>query len=275
MIGELLILYNTLFNYFLLKFTQEITGLYVKRRRLLFSAFFSGLVSSIFYHSFLGAVASFLLLIGLAFSFRIETIIKQGTVLLAATFFLGGLLTSLLPFLLRQTDLIFFIFCSSIAVLSLTFIHSKWRNMTKERVQQSFLVDCELQLFQKTYSLKGFIDTGNECVEPLSGKPVHFLSYQAVAEDLPEEFKDGLLAWDDKNPYQLTMFPDFVHPKIRVLTLSTVQKETSIALAFRFDRLILYGNTKKEIFNEYVVFTRHDARFPQNAQMILHVLALN
>src|SRR5690606_4783210 len=103
MIGELLILYNTLFNYFLLKFTQEITGLYVKRRRLLFSAFFSGLVSSIFYHSFLGAVASFLLLIGLAFSFRIETIIKQGTVLLAATFFLGGLLTSLLPFLLRQT----------------------------------------------------------------------------------------------------------------------------------------------------------------------------
>lgn len=30
MIGELLVLYNTLFNYFLLKFTKEITGLYVK-----------------------------------------------------------------------------------------------------------------------------------------------------------------------------------------------------------------------------------------------------
>lgn len=275
MIGELLVLYNTLFNYFLLKFTQEITGLYVKRRRLVFSAFISGLVSSIFYHSFLGAILSFLLLIGLAFSFRIQTIIKQGTVLLIATFFLGGLLTSLLPFLLRQSDLIFFIFCLSIAVLSLTFIHSKWRNMTKERIQQSFLIDCELELFQKTYSLKGFIDTGNECVEPLSGKPVHFLSYQAVASQLPKEIAEGLLTWDDKNPYQLTMFPDFVYPKIRIFTLTTVQKEKATALAFRFERLILYGNTKKEIFNEYVVFTRHDARYPQNAQMILHVLALN
>lgn len=275
MIGELLVLYNTLFNYFLLKFTKEITGLYVRKRRLLFSAFISGLVSSILYHTFIGAVASFLLLIGLAFSFRIQTLLKQGTVLLVATFFLGGLLTSLLPFLLRQSDLTFFIFCLSIAVLSLTFIHSKWRNMTKERLQQSFVVDCELELFQKTYSLKGFIDTGNECVEPISGKPVHFLSYQAVEDKLPKELKEGLLTWDDKNPYQLTMFPSFMYPKIRILILSTVQKETSTALAFRFDRLILYGNVKKEILDEYVVFTRHDARFPQNAQMILHVLALN
>lgn len=32
MIGELLVLYNTLFNYFLLKFTQEITGQNVKKK---------------------------------------------------------------------------------------------------------------------------------------------------------------------------------------------------------------------------------------------------
>ncbi|MED3660322.1 sigma-E processing peptidase SpoIIGA [Ureibacillus sp. FSL K6-8385] len=275
MIGELLVLYNTLFNYFLLKFTKEITGLYVKKRRLVFSAFVSGLVSSVLYQSFAGAVLSFVLLIGLAFSFRVQTLLKQGTVLLIATFFIGGLLTSLLPFLLRQSDLIFFIFCLSIAVLSLTFIHSKWRNMVKEKLQQSFLVDCELELFQQTFSLKGFIDTGNECVEPISGKPVHFLSYRAVEEKLPEELKKGLLTWDDNNPYQLTMFPSFMYPRIRVLTLSTVQKETSNALAFRFDRLVLYGNIKKEILDEYVVFTRHDARFPQNAQMILHILALN
>lgn len=275
MIGELLVLYNTLFNYFLLKFTQEITGLYVKRRRLFVSAFISGLVASIFYQSFIGAVVSFLLLVGIAFSFQIQTLLKQGTVLLAATFFLGGLLTSLLPFLLKQSDLTFFIFCSAIAVLSLSLLHSKWRSMTKERVQQSFVVDCELHLLNQTYSLKGFIDTGNECVEPLSGKPVHFVSYQAVAENLPKDFHDGLLTWDEGNPYQLTMFPTIVYPKIRVLTLTTVQKEKSNVLAFRFDRLILNGNKKKEIFDEYVVFTRHDARYPQNAQMILHVLALD
>lgn len=274
MIGELLVLYNTLFNYFLLKFTQEITGLYVKRSRLLLSALVSGLIASVFYHSFLGALFSFIVLIGLAFSFRIQSLIKQGTVLLISTFFLGGVLTSLLPFLLKRSDLTYFILCTSIAFLSLTMIHSKWRNMVQMKVQQSFVVDCKLILFQNTYLLRGFIDTGNECIEPLSGKPVHFLSYNAVANQLPTDFHDALLKWDDRNPYQLTMFPPYVYPKIRTVTLSTVQNEKSTVLAFRFERLKINGNSNKEILGEYVVITRNDARYPQNAQLILHFLTL-
>ncbi|RUL55898.1 MULTISPECIES: sigma-E processing peptidase SpoIIGA [Lysinibacillus] len=274
MIGELLVLYNTLFNYFLLKFTQEITGLYVKRSRLLLSAFCSGLIASIFYQSLFGAFVSFIVLIGLAFSFRFQSLLKQGTVLFLTTFFLGGVLTSLLPFLLNQSELLFFILCTAIAFLSLTTIHAKWRQMSKAKIQQSFVVHCELELFKQNYELKGFIDTGNECIEPMSGKPVHFLSYNAVKEALPKNFNDALLAWDEKNPYQLNMFPSNVFPKIRILTLSTVQQDKSTVLAFRFDRLKIIGTTEKEIFEQYVVFTRQDARYPQEAQMILHVLAL-
>lgn len=274
MIGELLVLYNTLFNYFLLKFTQEITGLYVKRSRLILSAFCSGLIASIFYHSFFGAVLSFIVLIGLAFSFRIQSLLKQGTVVFLTTFFLGGVFTSLLPFLLNQSEFTFFILCTSIAFLSLTMIHSKWRKMMQEKIQHSFVVECELVLFQKSYWLKGFVDTGNECVEPISGKPVHFLSYSAVAKDLPEDFYEALRSWDEKNPYQLSMFPTYIYPKIRILTLTTVQQEKSTVLAFRFDQLKISGPSSKEIAEQYVVFTKNDARYPQNAQIILHVLAL-
>lgn len=274
MIGELLILYNTLFNYFLLKFTQEITGLYVKRSRLLLSAFCSGLIAAIFYQTLIGAVLSFIVLIGLAFSFRLQSLLKQGTVLFITTFFLGGVLTSLLPFLLNQSDVTFFILCIAIAFLSLTTIHTKWRNMMQEKIQHSFVVDCDLELFKKTYRLKGFIDTGNECIEPISGKPVHFLSYNAINQDLPNDFHEALLKWDDQNPYQLKMFPTYVYPKVRVLSLSTVQQERSLVLAFRFDKLKISGTASKEIFDQYVVLTRNDARYPQDAQMILHVLAL-
>lgn len=274
MIGELLILYNTLFNYFLLKFTQEITGLYVKRSRLLLSAFCSGLIAAIFYQTLIGAVLSFIVLIGLAFSFRLQSLLKQGTVLFITTFFLGGVLTSLLPFLLNQSDVTFFILCIAIAFLSLTTIHTKWRNMMQEKIQHSFVVDCDLELFKETYRLKGFIDTGNECIEPISGKPVHFLSYNAINQDLPNDFHEALLKWDDQNPYQLKMFPTYVYPKVRVLSLSTVQQERSLVLAFRFDKLKINGTASKEIFDQYVVLTRNDARYPQDAQMILHVLAL-
>ncbi|MFJ8234445.1 sigma-E processing peptidase SpoIIGA [Ureibacillus sp. NPDC094379] len=274
MIGELLVLYNTLFNYFLLKFTQEITGLYVKRSRLLLSAFCSGLIAAILHHSFFGALLSFIVLIGFAFSFRIQSLLRQGTVLLISTFFLGGVLTSLLPFLLERSGITFFILCTSIAFLSLTAIHSKWRSIMQTKIQSSFVVECELLLFQQSYLLRGFIDTGNECIEPMSGKPVHFLSYNAVAKTLPEDFHKALLEWDEKNPYQLTMFPAYVYPKIRVLTLSTVQQERSTVLAFRFDQLQISGTTNKEIVEQYVAFTKNDARYPQDAQMILHVLAL-
>ncbi len=274
MIGELIVLYNTLFNYFLLKFTQEMTGLYVKRSRLIFSAFCSGLIATIFYHSYIGALASFILLIGLAFSFRIQTLIKQGTVLLITSFFLGGLLTSLLPYLFNQSDVTFFIFCISITVLSLTMLHSKWRKMMQEKVQQSFVVHCELELFEQTYFLKGYVDTGNECVEPLSGKPVHFLSYKAVAEQLPRDFHEALMKWDEKNPYELSMFPTFMKTKVRILKLFTVQQENATALAFRFQRLKINGPSTKELLDQYVVFTKNDANYPQEAQMILHVFAL-
>ncbi|MEK9197689.1 sigma-E processing peptidase SpoIIGA [Ureibacillus sp. 179-F W5.1 NHS] len=274
MIGELLILYNTLFNYFLLKFTQEITGLYVKRSRLLLSAFCSGFIAAIFYQTLFGAVLSFIVLIGLAFSFRLQSLLKQGTVLFITTFFLGGVLTSLLPFLLNQSEVAFFILCIAIAFLSLTTIHTKWRNMMQEKIQHSFVVDCDLELFKKTYRLKGFIDTGNECIEPISGKPVHFLSYTAISKELPSDFQEALLTWDDKNPYQLKMFPTYVYPKVRVLSLSTVQQERSLVLAFRFDKLKISGSVSKEIVDQYVVLTRNDARYPQDAQMILHVLAL-
>lgn len=274
MIGELLVLYNTLFNYFLLKFTQEMTGLYVKRSRLILSAFCSGLVASIFYDSFIGAIVSFVLLIGLAFSFRIQTLLKQGTVLLIASFFLGGILTSLLPYLFNQSDITFFILCISVTVFSLTMIHSKWRKMMQEKVQDSFVVQCALELFGQTYHLKGYVDTGNECVEPLSGKPVHFLSFKAVAKHLPKDFHEALLKWDEKNPYELSMFPTIINTKVRILKLFTVQQENATALAFRFDRLTIKNSATKELFEQYIVFTKNDAKYPQDAQMILNVSAL-
>lgn len=146
--------------------------------------------------------------------------------------------------------------------------------MKREKIQHSFVVDCDLQFLKKDYHIKGFIDTGNECMEPMSQKPVHFLSYYAVSNDLPSAFHDAILNWDEGNPYQLGMFPSDIYPKIRILTLSTVQKEKSTVLAFRFDRLKISGTTSKEIYDEYIVFTRNDAKYPQDAQMILHVLAL-
>lgn len=142
------------------------------------------------------------------------------------------------------------------------------------KLQQSYVVDCKLYFLGKSFDLKGFIDSGNQCIEPISSKPVHFLSFKAIEEQLPKELKDALLKWNENNPYELSMFPPDVHSKIRIVLLSTVQKETTKVLAFRFEKLKVFGETKKEFFEQYIVFTKNDAKFPQNAQIILHVQTL-
>lgn len=200
--------------------------------------------------------------------------LKQGTVLFLATFFLGGLLTSLLPFLLKQSSLAFFLLCISISFLSLHALHSKWKKLMFTKLQQNYVVGCMLQFLGKTYDLKGFIDTGNQCIEPISGKPVHFLSFKAIQQQLPKQFEEALLKWNEKEPYELSMFPAELHSKIRIVLLSTVQKETSKVLAFRFEQLKVSGTTNKDFFEQYIVFTKNDAKFPQNAQIILNVQTL-
>lgn len=141
------------------------------------------------------------------------------------------------------------------------------------KLEQSYVVDCIIHFLGKTYNLKGFIDTGNQCIEPISGKPVHFLSYKAIHEQLPEHLKEALLLWNEQNPYELSMFSSELKSKIRIVVLSTVQKETSKVLAFRMEQLLIPSMNKQ--FNEhYIVLTKNDGKFPQNSKIILNVQTL-
>lgn len=141
------------------------------------------------------------------------------------------------------------------------------------KLEQLYVVDCILYFLGNTYNLKGFIDTGNQCIEPISGKPVHFLSYKAIQEQLAEQLKEGLQTWNEQNPYELSMFPSNLQSKIRIVLLTTVQKETSKVLAFRIDQLLIPA-TNKQFNGHYIVFTKNDAKFPQSSQIILNVQTL-
>lgn len=168
----------------------------------------------------------------------------------------------------------FFLLCASISFLSLYGLHSKWKSINLSKVQESYVVQCILEFLGERISLKGFIDTGNQCIEPISGKAVHFISFKEVEEYLPIEFKEGLLKWSEKDPYNLSMFPKEVQSKIRMVFLATVQQESSKVLAFRFNKMLVSGKIEKELIEQYIVFTKNNAKFPQKAQIILNVQTL-
>lgn len=89
MIGELIVLFNFFFNIILLRFTQAVTRYPIKTWRLISSAFCSALIAVVFYESIVMTIFSFIVLIGIAFSFRWSSFYVQGSWLMMGTLLAG------------------------------------------------------------------------------------------------------------------------------------------------------------------------------------------
>ncbi|WP_332647987.1 sigma-E processing peptidase SpoIIGA [Lysinibacillus sp. 54212] len=267
MIGEWLVLISTLFNYLLLRFTQDVTQAIGKKWRLLLSAFVSSVIAIGFYPSKLALILSFVVLIGTAFQFKRAFFLKQGFVLLCATFLLGGLLNVVQTYAVMNLKGSYFLIIVVIASLSLLLIKNRWVSLWKDNLQQKFKTKCDIRILDCSLNLDAFIDTGNECIEPISRQPVHFLSLKATSQYLPSSLLDALNDWKQEEPFNISMFPKKVLRTIRFVSITTVQQKSLYVLAFRCDAVTLNDKTFE---GHYIVFTQNDAKFPQQADIILH-----
>ena len=270
MYAEWLFLLNVFLNMALLRFTQAVTHVNVSTKRLIVSSCCSALVAVLFFGNIWMVLVSFMLLIGIGFSFRWQSFFVQGSWLLGATLFAGGLVLVIQQFLWSLSNFVYIVVCVSIVCSSFWVLKKGWHTKIIQAVQTKFVTHCEVQIADETLSLQAYIDTGNECLEPLSQSPVHFISFQAVEKNLPESFRESLLCWNEKEPLNVEMFSSKLRKLIRIVPISTIQNRSVLVPAFRVT-LFMHEKTYE---NHYVVFTKHDARFPQNAQMIAHVIVL-
>ncbi|GED62413.1 sigma-E processing peptidase SpoIIGA [Lysinibacillus sp. FSL M8-0216] len=274
MYGEWLVLINTLFNLAILTFTARVTGVLVKNSRLLMSSFCSSLVAVIGGQMLWTTVLSFILLIGIAFRFRIRSFQKQGPIVLTATIVIGGLLTALQPFLKNLSATHFIMICFVLAVLNLVAFYKQWGFVKLERLSGQFVFDTTLKIFGAIIPLSAFVDTGNQAIEPLSGKPVHFVSYTALSPHLPADFRKSLIEWQETDPYNVSMFSEDYQRYIRFIHINTVQQQT-VVLGFRFDEWLIKGEPSQVKSNEYIVLTKKAKNFPHSTAAILHFSALS
>ncbi|EAZ87384.1 sigma-E processing peptidase SpoIIGA [Lysinibacillus fusiformis] len=274
MYGEWLVLINTLFNLAILTFTARVTGVLVKNSRLLMSSFCSSLVAVIGGQMLWTTVLSFILLIGIAFRFRIRSFQKQGPIVLTATIVIGGLLTALQPFLKNLSATHFIMICFVLAVLNLVAFYKQWGFVKLERLSGQFVFETTLKIFGAIIPLSAFVDTGNQAIEPLSGKPVHFVSYTALSPHLPADFRKSLIEWQETDPYNVSMFSEDYQRYIRFIHINTVQQQT-VVLGFRFDEWLIKGEPSQVKSNEYIVLTKKAKNFPHSTAAILHFSALS
>ncbi|WP_252503674.1 sigma-E processing peptidase SpoIIGA [Sporosarcina sp. Marseille-Q4943] len=271
MYGELIVGVNMVFNYAILSFANRMVKAQATTLRLLLASFVGALPVTIFPDSYIAIFVAFGIMIVCGFGFSIATIGSPTVIVLIGALFAGGALTVFTDNFMF-TDAKFTVFVSALlAYVFLYLLKTKWLDVRIARQLSSYSVASVLSIWDEAISIPCFIDTGNRCTEPLTGEPVHFVSFKYVERSIPEELKEPLLTWKPEDMPQLSTFPKHYQKKLRLIRLQTVQG-ASWAVGFKFNRWIIGEGS--ELPAGYIVFTKQDNRYPEGAGAILHASAL-
>ena len=187
---------NFTIDFLLLKTAAKITGSKIKIFRLIFSSTLGTLFALImplikiplFYSLLIKAAFSFLLVFS---STEFKT--KKGFFLFYLSFFLltflvGGAVSgvfSLLDIENGKTDVLLF----SVIVFAYVFLKFSCyliKTVVSKKKTCSFLVDCEISVFNKIYKVKGFLDSGNNLKDSFDNSPVIIISKDFTYKFPPE-----------------------------------------------------------------------------------------
>ena len=234
---DILIILNTLVNYFILLAVDKVLRLHSKRRRILLGGAVGGLSSLLLFLENLGIVMTLLKILTAIFmtvvTFGIKPIrrlLKSVFLLFAITFLFGGLLFAIYIFFDKDIliysngivyfdiDLTFLIICTVISYGVITVISK----ITDKKAPKSKEYYVTVENAGKTISCTALMDTGNNLREPFSDYPVIML---------------------DKELFNKL----FTEDKIRLIPVSTVNGE-SVIKAFRPQKLIINDFSTDKVY---------------------------
>lgn len=274
MYAEVMIAINTLFNFSMLSFTNKICTYRISFKRLLLSSIIGGVIVTVLGDSLMMIVLSFVTMTAWAFGWRMLEWKRAASITAIAALFAGGLLTALQPFLSSASSYYFVMIACILCYLGLHFFQVKWMDGKVNAMNVQLTHQSTLEFFGRSIALKTFIDTGNTSTEPLSGKPVHFVAFEAVKHAIDEDLIQSLLQWDHESPTRVSHFPEQYRSSIRLIRLSTIQKKETWAIAFRYENWRLNNENGTYLMPGYFVLTKQNAKFPKGADAILHVSAM-
>ncbi|GKV64271.1 MULTISPECIES: sigma-E processing peptidase SpoIIGA [unclassified Sporosarcina] len=270
MYAELMIGINMLFNYAILSFTNKVGNHQTGRRRLWSASFIGAFFITMFPHSVPAIIFTFLGMTYIAFGQTLSSWKNAAPAVLIAAFFAGGLLTLIYSKIAIAQNNLFVLFAVGIAYIALYIFKIKWLDTRKDSRLQRLTADSELMLWKQEIPLKVFIDTGNHCVEPISGASVHFIAFEAVKEQLPADFSTALQKWNPDTSPDLSQFPAVYQKDLRLIRLQTVQG-ASWTVGIKYDSWLIDG---QPLPAGYAVLTKEQRKYPQGASAILQVSAL-
>lgn len=234
---DVLVILNTLVNYFILLAVRSITHSYTKRWRIVLGAFIGGISSLLLFLEYLSIIMTMLKVLSgvvmIAATFGIKPIkqfFKNFFFLFAITFLFGGVTYAIYIFFDKDiliysngiiyfdVDITFLVICSVVSYIVITLI-ARLTDKKSPR-QKEYYVTVENN--GKTISCLGLMDTGNNLREPFSDYPV---------------------VMADKEMFNRI----YSNESIRVIPVSTVNGE-SIIRAFKPQKITIGSFTTDKVY---------------------------
>ena len=172
--------------------------------------------------------------------FYIVTLLIVGIVS-ALYYFIGNKLT---------VYIIFISMFMGFTVLKYLFYEIKMR---KEK--NNYIRTVNIDIDNKTKTLKAFIDTGNELTEPLSGKPVLIVNIECIKDILGQDLSDEILEfYKNKDNSYINLFLEKNYKlKLRVIRYNTISNKGEIMICIIPDSITILGNDKNIIKADAVI----------------------
>lgn len=274
MYAEVLIAINTLVNFSLLSFSNKMGSFHQKAWRLWVSALIGGVSIVIFGGSFISIAGTFILMTALAFGFKRSNWVLAATNTLIGALFAGGLLTVIQPLLAKASWYVVLIIAGTVLALSLTGIQKNWFRVNLTALKDSYMGQVTIRLFQQEFQLTSYSDTGNLCIEPLSGNPVHFISAEKMKSYIPLELWQYLYSFEGTSTESLKDIPLPFQSQVRLIRLQTVQNQSTWAIGIKVDHIRLKTTSEQSLGPCYIVLTKNSKHFPRQTDVILHASTL-
>ena len=139
--------------------------------------------------------------------------------------------------------------------------------IVKMRKKSTEIFDMDVEMDQKTITVKGFKDTGNRLTEPMSKKCVSLEAFKPLLTEDMEKFIQEFLNTETINYDYLT--EEFTW-RVKLIPYRSVGKDQGYMLGFIVDRLLIHGEGSKEIEKPILGIIGQKIKGLGTCQMIIH-----
>ena len=263
MYGELLLLFSTLYNILLVVVCCRLLNERPRMRRTIAYSFLSGCCSVLIPVPIIASIIGFGVLVN---AFHGKNRLRKALYLLVITCLLGGMLTALQTY--ATTSFSYYSVVMIVVLLAALLLGQLLEKLYMRQLLTRYEQRCTLIIAGHEIDTIGFIDTGNQSTEPLSGRAVHFASVD-VLDELPE-LKYAFMQWCPDRADDVSQFPTSIRKQLCSFYVTTVEQQ-SLILALCCTLMI----ENECLEQQYIVFVQQPLQFRHQVQIILNASVIS